>query len=89
MPVISIFSGVVIRMYYFDTSQHSVPHIHAQYAEDSAVFSIEDGNVLAGSLPPRQTRLVQAWIELRRESLAADWILAVNGATLSAIEPLR
>ena len=89
MPVISIFSGIVIRMYYFDTGQHSAPHIHAHYAEDSAVFAIEDGNVLAGSLPPKQTRLVQAWIELRRESLAADWILAISGATLSAIDPLR
>ena len=88
MPVISTFSGIVVRMYYFDTSQHSAPHIHAQYAEDSAVFSIDNGNVLAGGLPPRQTRLVQAWIEVRRGSLAADWILAANGATLSAIEPI-
>ena len=37
------------------------PHIHALYAGDEAVFSIEAGELLDGSLPRRQTRLVQAW----------------------------
>jgi hypothetical protein len=89
VPVISIFNGIVVRMYFFDSKQHAEPHVHVQYGEGSAVFSIKDGLLLAGEIPPRQTRLIQAWIELRREDLAADWILATNGATLSAIEPLR
>ena len=54
-----------------------------------ASFSIQDGTLLAGELPPRQTRLVQAWMELRRDELTADWNLAINGATLKAIEPLK
>jgi hypothetical protein len=89
MPVISMFSGIIVRMYFFDTKQHAKPHIHAEYGEFTAVFAIEDSSLPGGSLPPRQTRLIQAWIELRREDLAADWILAANGATLLAVEPLR
>ena len=89
MPVISMFYGIIIRMYFMDTRQHSQPHIHVQYGDDSAVFSLEDGERLAGKLPPKQTRLVQAWIELRREDLIANWQLAVKGETLFKVEPLR
>jgi hypothetical protein len=89
MPVISSFYGIVVRMYFFDNKQHAKPHIHVEYGEFSAVFSIEDGSTLAGELPSRQRRLVQAWIELRREDLMADWNLAVNGAILFSIDPLR
>lgn len=76
-------------MYFFDTQQHSRPHIHASHGDDTAVFALDDGASLAGSLPIRQTRLVQAWIEIRREQLFADWALAIQGEALFKIEPLR
>jgi Domain of unknown function (DUF4160) len=84
-----MFNGISIRMFWRDTERHFAPHIHAKYCEHNAVFAIESGSVLSGKLPPRQTRLVQAWIELRRDELVADWKLAVDGATLKPIEPLR
>jgi hypothetical protein len=89
MPTISMFCGIVIRMYYFDTQRHTRPHVHAEYGEFAAVFAIDDCSLLAGDFPPRQKRIVHGWIELQRENLHADWILAVQGATLFAIEPLR
>lgn len=52
-----------------------------------ASFSIQDGTLPAGMLPPRQARLVQTWISLRREELMADWNLVIKGATLNPIEP--
>ena len=63
MPILSMFYGIVIRLYFFDDKQHHVPHIHAEYAGQRAVFSIDDGQVLVGALPSGKTRLVQAWIE--------------------------
>jgi hypothetical protein len=45
--------------------------------------------VLSGEIPTAKTRLVQAWIEIHRESLLADWELAVNGQQLFAINPLK
>lgn len=42
-------------------------------------YSILDGAVLAGELPPKKHKLVAAWIEIRQEDLLADWDLAVNG----------
>lgn len=63
MPILSIFYGVVVRMYFFDDKQHHVPHIHAECSGYEAVFAIASGEVLAGELPSGKTRLVQAWIE--------------------------
>ncbi len=89
MPILSMFYGIVIRMYFYDNKQHHTPHIHAEYAGAQAVFSINDGEILAGSLPSGKTRLVQAWIEIHREELMADWQLAVNGEDVFKIEPLK
>lgn len=89
MPLISSFYGVLVYLYWLDTRQHHLPHIHAMYAGDEAVFGIESGEVIDGNLPRRQTRLVQAWIELRRDELMADWSLAVKGEPVFPIDPLK
>lgn len=89
MPVISMFYGVIVLMYYFDNKKHSLPHIHVQYSDEEAVISIPDGNILEGSLRTSKLKLVQAWTEIHQEELMADWQLAVNGQTVFRIEPLK
>lgn len=89
MPILSMFYGIIIRMYFMDDKQHHVPHLHAEFAGSRAVFSITGGEILAGELPHNKTRLVQAWIEIHREELQADWELAVNGEEVFRIEPLK
>lgn len=89
MPILSMFYGIVIRMYFYDDKQHHVPHLHTEYAGKMAVIGIDDGQVLAGTLPPGKVRLVQAWIEIHREELLADWQLAVTGEEVFKIEPLK
>jgi hypothetical protein len=79
MPTISMFYGIVIRMFFYDTNKHHVPHIHAEYQGQVAVYSIHDGAVLAGELPSRQHKLIAAWIEIHHDDLQADWQLAVVG----------
>jgi hypothetical protein len=51
MPTISMFYGIVIRMFFYDTDKHNVPHIHAEYQDETAVYAIESGELLAWSLP--------------------------------------
>jgi len=58
MLTIAIFYGIQIMMYFFDNGRHHVPHIHAEYQDDEAVFSILDAELISGSLPRKQTRLV-------------------------------
>jgi hypothetical protein len=74
-----MFYGLLIRMFFRDNERHHMPHIHADYQGQVAVYSILDGEVLAGELPPSKHKLVVAWIEIHREDLLANWSLAVNG----------
>lgn len=88
MPTLSMFFGIIIRMYYAP-KEHNPPHIHAVYQDKEAVFDIADGTVATGDLPSKQSRLVQAWIEIHREELTANWELCQNGEPPFKIEPLR
>ncbi len=88
MPIISMFYGIIIRLYLLDSTQHHLPHIHAKYAEFEASIGIEEGEVLSGTLPRKQLRLVQAWIELHRDELMADWDLTASGEIPYKIDPL-
>jgi len=78
MPVISMYYGIIVLMYYFDNRKHHQPHIHIRYAEDEAVVSLPDGRVIEGSIRANKMKLVQAWIEIHRDELMANWELAVN-----------
>lgn len=75
-------------MYLLDNTHHNHPHIHAKYAEYEASINITDGKILAGELPRKQLRLVQAWIELHRDALLADWELAISDEKPYKIAPL-
>ena len=59
-----------------------------RYTEFEASIDIENGEILSGDLPRKQLRLVQAWIELHRDELLADWELAVSGESPYKIAPL-
>jgi hypothetical protein len=50
---------------------------------------IPDGTVLDGSIPNSKMKLLQAWIELHKDELMADWELAVAGEQPYKIDPLR
>ena len=60
MPVISMFYGIIIQLFFFDTDKHKRPHIHARYAEFTASIAIDTAETLDGEIPLRQLRLVQA-----------------------------
>jgi len=89
MPVISMFYGIIVLMYYYETDKHHLPHIHIKYAEFTCIISIEDGEILGGDLPKNKLKLVIAWMEIHRDELMANWQLAINGSTLFNIKPLQ
>ena len=89
MPVISMFYGVIVRMYYFDNQKHQCPHIHVSYQDDEAVLAIPNGDILEGKLQKSKLKLVQAWIEIHQDELMANWQLAVNGQQVFKINPLQ
>ena len=88
MPTISMFYGIIIRMYNESGERHHVPHIHCVFNEYEAVLDF-DGNVLEGNIPSNKLKLVIAWIELHRDELSANWQLLSNGEKHFQIAPLQ
>ena len=84
-----MFYGLIVSMYYLDTKQHNYPHIHVKYGELEGIYKIPDGFLLEGSLPSNKEKLIQAWIEIHKEDLMANWQLAVSGNTIFKIDPLK
>lgn len=89
MPIISMFYGIIVYMYAQDTKQHNLPHIHVEYQGKEAVIEIPSGKIVIGELPTNKMKLVQAWIEIHRDELIADWTIAVKGGEIFRIEPLH
>ena len=67
MPELSRFFGIIIRMFVEVRGPHHRPHFQAYYQDDVAIFGIDPVDLLAGKLPRRQRRLVEAWAELHQE----------------------
>jgi hypothetical protein len=86
VPTVSRFFGIVITMYF---DEHGIPHFHAERGEHTAVISIAPTELLAGSLPKRDLRLVLAWAQLHESELLANWERAKRSEILAWIEPLR
>ena len=89
MPTISMFYGLIVYMYFMDNRQHKKPHIHVKYQDQEVVVAIPDGEILGGSIPNSKMKLLQAWIELHKDELVANWQIAVSGEQPYKIEPLR
>lgn len=89
MPEISRFFGIVVRMFTEPEARHHVPHFHARYQDSEAVYGIDPLTLLAGSLPTRQQRLVEAWAELHQNELLEDWHCLEQGKGPAPILPLR
>ena len=68
---------------------HQMPHFHAYYQDNVAVFALDPIERIAGSLPRRQQRLVEAWAELHQAELLADWQRLQAGEPPLTIEPLK
>lgn len=88
MPTISMFYGIIIRMFTEPDTPHHVPHIHVVYAENQAVFSLT-GELLEGSMPNKQRKMVEGWIAIHEDELNADWSLLQSGEPFFKINPLQ
>lgn len=88
MPELSRFFGIIIRMYTEIGGPHHVPHFHAYYQDEVGIFSLDPIELMAGALPKRQQRLVEAWAELHQAELVQDWQLLQEGHKPVSIDPL-
>ena len=85
MPVLSMFYGIIVRMYSENGGKHKSPHLHAQYQDHKIVVNIDTLEVLEGEFPKRQYHQLLAWTSI----LHANWTLLSSGETAFKIEPLK
>jgi len=88
MPAISMFYGIIVRMFKENDERHKLPHIHAKYNEYEIAITFS-GEILEGELPIKQLKFLQAWIAIHEEDLKANWDLLINGEQFFKIEPLK
>ncbi len=89
MPEIARFLGIIIRMYIEAGKQHHTPHFHAYYQDEVAIYNIESIELIAGDLPKRQQRFVEAWAELHQNELRKNWDRLQKGHAPMKIDPLQ
>jgi hypothetical protein len=89
MPELSRFFGIIIRMYAEVGAPHHGAHFHAYYQDSVGIFQIDPVEMIAGGLPARQRRFVEAWAELHQQELLVDWDRLQGGEKPVPIEPLR
>ena len=85
MPVIAIFFGIIIRMYY---KEHEPRHFHAEHQGQFGKFDF-DGRQIAGNITSRTAvRLIRKWAHANRRALDANWANISAGRPLDRIPPL-
>lgn len=89
MPVLSVFYGLVIRMYCEKGGNHNAPHIHVVYQGSEYVIGLDGTLLSATDLPTSKRKLLDAWLIIHQDELYANWDLLSAGEPFLKIEPLR
>ena len=86
MPTICMFRGIKI---YINWREHQPPHFHATYGGEEVIVDIRDLEVIEGSLPGKQLKMLLGWAALRQDELMENWLLAEKNQELFPIDPLK
>ena len=70
------------------SGKHKKSHVHAEYSGERVVVAL-DGEVLEGAIPTNKMKLLEAWMEIHKEDLEANWKLLSSGEQYFRIDPLK
>jgi hypothetical protein len=86
MPIISVFFGIIIRMYY---KEHEPAHFHAEYQNQQGKFDFA-GEMAVGNIQSRTAlRLIKEWAVTHEAELRVNWEQMKGGRPLNGIAPLE
>ncbi len=75
-------------MLFLDDDKHHKPHVHIYYGEYAASVGV-DGELISGSIPVKQLKILTAWLIIHEDELYKAWNNAVRGLPFDKIEPLK
>jgi hypothetical protein len=81
-----MFRGIKIYINYQD---HVPSHFYAEYGEYQCSITINDIELLIGTMPNKQLKMIYGWAALHQEELEEEWYLARLQKELFPIEPLK
>ena len=87
--MISAYYGIVIALSQTRGNTQIAPYIFARCQGAEAAVSIADSRILSGDLPFAKQVMVQAWIEIHREELVANWENGRVSGEFFRVDPLR
>ena len=86
VPIIAVFFGIVIRMFY---KEHEPAHFHAEHQGRNAKFDF-NGKMSVGNIQSKTAlRLIREWAILHRAELETNWANMKAGKPLDRIPPLE
>ena len=86
MPIISVFFGIIIRMYY---KEHEPGHFHGEHQGQKGKFDFS-GTMIVGQIQSRTAlRLIREWAVSHQAELQANWERMKAGQPLNGIGPLE
>ena len=88
IPALSMFYGIIVRMQSEKGGKHHKPHIHALYGNEEIVIAL-DGEILEGSFPTRQFKMLEGWMAIHEDELSANWRMLSAGEGYFKIDPLK
>ena len=88
IPALSMFYGIIVRMQSEKGGKHHKPHIHALYGNEEIVIAL-DGEILEGSFPTRQLKMLEGWMAIHEDELSANWRMLSAGEGYFKIDPLK
>lgn len=85
MPYVSMFFGIIIRMFH---NEHNPPHFHAEYQGQKGIFDFEGSLVKGRVNSTTACRLIKEWAKLHQQELNDNWDKASHGLQIDKIAPL-
>lgn len=85
--IVNVF-GIIVRMQSERGGKHHKAHIHALYGDFEIVIAL-DGEILEGDFPTKQLKMLEGWMAIHEDELAANWRMLSDGDGYFKIDPLR
>jgi hypothetical protein len=89
LKMISVFYGIVVAFAASTLQRNKAPFVIAIWQSAEAAIDIGTNQLLWGQLPANKLLLVNAWIEIHREELLANWHAGRLTGEFFKLEPLR
>ena len=87
--IVSAFYGLVAAFATNNPKHIETPTLLLQYQGHELLMNIESSEAVYGQLPANKQLLANAWVEIHREELLANWHMGRDTGDYFKIEPLR